>query len=173
MIRLALLLTLLPAAAWAQWAPTLNDFVGERYAAGIAALPNGQVLLTGGHGGAADGWLESTALWDPTTNLWSVGNPMPAAHRTDRTLVELDSGEFLYAGGNEHLGGHPHPTSSVRYDPGLDAWTTTAGTPVEFRASAFMNRLPDGRVLFTGGYENHSNTSAYSSAEVYDPTTDA
>jgi len=79
-----------------------------------------------------------------------------AAASTTGSCWTTDDGDVLISGEDLHIGSHPHPSTAYLYDESLDQWNATVNTPSRDRFSATMTLLPDGRVLFAGGYDNHS-----------------
>ncbi len=122
---------LLASPASAQWATTSNDLSEGRYQVALEQLPSGQVLAAGGIHDGSVRHLFSTEIYDPDTDLWTSGQALPAAHRGDWGVVALVGGQLLFAGNDEHSGGHLHPTTSLRFVEGF-GWTTTTGLPSDF-----------------------------------------
>jgi hypothetical protein len=142
--------------AWSASAELLEP----RDFATAAPLPDGTVLVAGGHN--ASGYLASTEIYNPFTNTWSAGNPMLEA-REGASAVSLPDGDVLVVGGEN--AGHEYLASTEIYDPLTEGWT--AATPMkEPREREIAVSLPDGNVLVAGG----ENESGYlGSSEIYDP----
>lgn len=124
-------------------------------------LQDGRVLLVGGNRDDA-----RTALYDPTTNTWSVG-PSLSAPRLDAPAVQLLDGSVLVAGGASGAG-----QAAIAGIERLDLATMifeAAGALETPRANATVSLLPDGRVLVAGG----GNGPYVPFAEIYDPATGA
>ena len=116
-------------------------------------LPNGKVLVAGGHNGSA---LASAEFYDPGTNTWSAAASLSTA-RYWHTATLLASGKVLVAGGDN---GPSSLASAELYDPVANTWSA-AGSLTTARYSHRATLLPSGKVLVTGG----SGTSS----EIYDP----
>jgi Galactose oxidase, central domain len=164
----------LPAAAIAQagpWGPG-PELNSVRYAFPLVELPSGDFLAAGG---VVPGTLYTATaeILAGDATAWTPVSSMPSAHRGKDLGVLLLSGEVLIAGEDPHVGGHPHPRFAYRYDEASDTWTRTANDPTIDRFSATLTLLPDGRVLFAGGYSGHGAGPTYATAEIYDPITDA
>ena len=131
-------------------------------------LPNGKVLLAGGVG---VGWtfLASAELYDPATNSFTATGEMLTA-RESHTATLLANGKVMIAGG--HRGRRPTITiysSAEIYDPATGRFTATGDmTRIRHKHEAVL--LADGRVLILGGSDERDGDGAYSSAEIYDPT---
>ncbi len=138
----------------------------------LVELASGGLLAAGGVVTGSD-FGTSAEVLDTGTVAWATVSPMPSPHRGQHHGVLLLSGEVLVAGEDPHSGGHPHPTSAYRYDEVSDTWEITANDPTIDRFQATLTLLPDGRVLFAGGYSGHGTGPTYNSAEVYDPSTDS
>jgi len=86
----------------------VGDFVtGERFVHGCATMADGRVIVAGGYRGlnTPDAQvLNSVELFDPNTNTWSEGPPLPAEGLDGNTLVGLSTGAWI--GDVLLLGGH-------------------------------------------------------------------
>lgn len=114
--------------------------------AGLAHLPDGRVLVHGGHRsawrGVPDAWI-----FDPWRETWSRADDMRVGRYYPGSLA-LPDGHVLSVSGNAPEGvDAPVPET---YDPATGAWTArpTAALPMEFYPR--MHALPDGRVARTG-----------------------
>jgi WD40 repeat protein len=123
-------------------------------------LPNGKVLVAGGHNGKRALW--SAELYDPASGTWTVTGRL-ATDRTRHTATLLPNGKVLVAGG---LGSSGYPASAELYNPASGNWTTT-GSLATARGEHTATLLPNGKVLVAGGYNGDFNPLA--SAELYDP----
>jgi len=92
-----------------------------------AKLPDGKVMVFGGALREPIGLsdvrsLSSTEVYDPATNTWSVGTPLPST-RTHHGAVALSDGKILVVGGRSNfvLGAPPPPP--VRFDPVAKTFT--------------------------------------------------
>jgi hypothetical protein len=133
-------------------------------------LPDGRVLVAGGSYGQPQ---QTAELYDPTTGRFGSVTGMPPELRDGFTATLLATGKALLAGGYSTRGGYAARgdilASAELYDPTTNT-IRPAGHMVTPRAGHTATLLPDGRVLFTGGYTSHGVTA---SAEIYDPTTGA
>jgi uncharacterized protein (TIGR03437 family) len=98
-----------------------------------------------------------------------------AQARINHTVTLLDDGRVLIAGGlccREQ--GYPRLASAEIYDPATATFTAT-GNMITPRANHAAVRLPDGKVLITGGYtlscRGEGCIAGDGSAELYDPST--
>ncbi len=91
--------------------------------------------------------------------IWSPAAPMPTNHGSNAPVLLAD-GTVLIAGS----------TTADRYDPVADRWLA-AGDLTTYRTSHTATRLPDGRVLLTGGLT--PTFDAIAASERYDPATSA
>jgi len=113
-------------------------------------LYDGRVLVTGGCDCSLDTYdvrslaLSSVEVYDPDTGIWSETGSMHTAraHRSYGAFSSVD----IYA-------------------PETGTWNET-GSLSTGRGSHTATRLPDGRVLVAGGW---NQSTALSSAEIYDP----
>jgi photosystem II stability/assembly factor-like uncharacterized protein len=121
---------------------------------GVAAveLRDGRVLVVGGQGGR-------TALYDPTSGMWSTGASQ-LHDRYGQAVLLLPDGRVLAAGGSYDGGNH---SSTEIYDPTTDRWSWAP--PMHRKRSTFsMVTLRDGRVFAVGAQDGEAVT-----AEIFDP----
>jgi hypothetical protein len=129
-------------------------------------LPNGKVLVAGGHFGDGEtgATLESAELYDPATGAWSATGSLGAARR-GATATLLPNGKVLVAGG---IGDSNYLASAELYDPATGTWSGT-GSLGTARSGHTATLLPNGKVLVAEG-RDHSGY-ALASAELYNPAT--
>jgi N-acetylneuraminic acid mutarotase len=128
--------------AWISAAPMLESRIG----AASATLRDGRVMVIGGESRVGNSQIEELAsveVYDSKTGVWSYLAPMNQAHAFVNSLV-LDDGRIMIYGGLDH-----ELASGEIYDPAANVWKMVAEGP-KVRYSA-LARLPDGRVLLTGG----------------------
>ncbi|HEX8819683.1 MAG TPA: kelch repeat-containing protein [Archangium sp.] len=127
----------------------------------VTGLPDGKVLVAGGHGGNA-GYLATTEVYDPTTNTWSTTAPM-ASPRQLHTVTLLPNGKVLAAGGRYNDSSGFLATAEV-YELASGTWSTTASmaSPRRNHTATLLN---NGKVLVSGGL----NGSPLAAAELYTP----
>lgn len=107
----------------------------------------------------------SAWLFDPKALRWSATANVP--QRNCETLVELADGAVLCAFGNSGSTYGTRSTTAWVWKAGT--WTATPPYPSD-RRSPFAVRLADGRVLFAGGADPSSTTTALlTSCVIYDP----
>lgn len=120
-------------------------------------LPDGRVLVVGGHDGPH--FVKTVEIYDPRSDTWSEAASPPHG-RSQFALVTLADGRVLLAGGFRDPGEATDAT--LFYDPARDAWSEGPRMSVA-RAIATAVSLPDGDVLFIGGQRGAAGT-----AERYD-----
>ena len=145
-------------------------------------LGSGKVLVAGGRippnaTNATD--TDTSQLYDPGLDVWTSCTLEAAATpdcpgplnlgRYLNSLTVLPDGKILAAGGVKSDGVVVYSTAEL-YDPNRGIWTQTARMG-EARGGQVAARLPNGRVLVTGGSSRPQGFQAYplSSAELYDP----
>lgn len=155
-------LALATASPYSQATVLTGSLTNARYAHVAANLPDGRVLIAGGHqvGGSLSSMTASVEIYDPATGSFTPGAPLAAA-RGEATSVTLGDGRILVLGG---LGLSTTLSSAEIYDPATGIWSA-AGNMVYARRSALAVLLNDGRVLVIGGDNDKANS------EVFDPAT--
>lgn len=127
-----------------------------------AVLPNGRVMMFGGHGPGFKSLMTAEVL-DPGTGQISVRRML---HPHDNgAFARMKDGRYLLAGGTADEGNPAFANAEV-YDPRLDGFVEV-GSMVRVRAGGSACALIDGRVLVVGGYWNLNDASAY--GELFDP----
>jgi len=120
------------------WTGTSSLGVARQRSPPAVVLPDGRVLVAGGYAQGGYAPLESAEVYDPATGTWTATGPMTAGVTR---LVPLADGRVvgLAAGRRVQL-----------FDPQTGGWTD--GGPVPAGQSVqIVARLPDGRVLASGG----------------------
>ena len=127
------------------------------------ALLDGRVLVAGGSASSdgSDRPLQSAEIWDPATGRFAPVGP-PARPRIVRAAVLLEDGRVLFVGQQE----------LEIFDPATNTFTAVgspANLPVRKESGHAAIRLPDGRVLVTGGVTLAGNPRA--TVDIVDPET--
>jgi hypothetical protein len=123
-------------------------------------LPNGMVLVAGGHDSSYNP-TASAELYDPALGTWSATVSLNTA-RVFHTATLLPNGMVLVAGGEDSSGSAS--ASAELYDPATATWSA-AGNLNTARDFHTATLLPNGTVLVSGGF----NGATFASAELYDP----
>jgi hypothetical protein len=150
------------------WTPTGNSMTTGRYWHTATLLPDGKVLVTGGHN-IPGGTLNQAELYDPNdgpNGRWSLLSQTMFTARYFHSATLLPGGKVLVAGG---WNGATAFSSAELYDPCTGMWTTT-GSMGTGRSRPAATLLLDGRVLVAGG---RNSGGVLNSAEIYtyDPGT--
>jgi N-acetylneuraminic acid mutarotase len=148
-----------------KWSRT-GSMVAARMGQTATLLSDGEVLVAGGQdseSGSMEGGnrLSSAELYDPASGRWSATGSMTTT-RSGATATLLSTGKVLVAGGGS--------ASAELYDPVTGTWSATGSMPAA-HTGATATLLANGKVLVAGGFNNNLVLTAYSSAELYDPTT--
>jgi hypothetical protein len=131
-------------------------------------LPDGRVLVTGGHGAAKTGSFTSAELFDPAAGKFSAAASMaqPRMGHTATTVKVAGADAVLVVGGYSDSSQRTIAQAEL-YDPTTGKFSVT-GSLAESRFGQTATLLADGRVLVAGG---QNRAVALSSAEIYDPAT--
>ncbi len=142
-----------------QFEPT-GPLVIERAEHTATLLPNGTVLVAGGHDGFGN--LAAAELYDPVTGIWRTTAYLNHQHY-EHTATLLRNGKVLVVGGYD---GEFLRTYAELFDPVSETWTDT-GSLATKRGEHTATLLRNGKVLVAGGYND--NFVPLRSAELYDP----
>src|SRR6185369_13904749 len=132
-----------------------------------AAAINGKMYVVGGcvMSDCRIGVTNVLEIYDPVTNTWSNGAPMPTARFG--TAAGVIGGKLYVTAGT--LACPPCSTTSATeiYDPVTNTWTTGAPIPVTRELAA--SGVVDGLLYVIGGYQRGSVNAAVATVHVYDP----
>jgi hypothetical protein len=129
-----------------------ND-VADLFCAGQAPLPDGRVLVAGGHNGGYIG-IKNTTIFNPATNTWTDVQQMQYP-RWYPTLTKLPDGRMLVVSGatncpeclNPNVA-HPNiATVPEIFNPQTNTWTSLPSASLNLPLYPHMYVLPDGRVF--------------------------
>jgi N-acetylneuraminic acid mutarotase len=137
-----------------------------RESSGLVLLPDGRVLVVGGHADTANRkWrlIGTAELYDPKKESWQPTGSLVQPRQGVGTIVLLGNGRVLLAGEHETR------TGAELYDPGTGKWATTGYLRVG-RGGHTTTLLKDGRVLIAGGVDFYAERNpVFASSELYDP----
>ena len=131
----------------------------QRHSHAAVLLPDGKVLVAGGHV-SGDDPTDTAELYDPDTGSWIAAANMHAEREAIEAFLQPD-GKVLVVGGSDR----GDPQSVELYDPITDSWTMSGDVSrpgINVNASATL--LSDGRVLVR---------SRGVDADLYDPGTES
>jgi hypothetical protein len=144
------------------WTAT-GKMTTPRHSHAAILLPDGTVLVTGGHA-PYDFPTDSAELYDPDTGSWTAIANMNAP-RYPITATLLRDAKVLVVGKI-----YPGQTSSAElYDPAAGSWTATGDMARPGTAYQTATLLSDGTVLVAGGF--NGPVPPFTAAELYDPAT--
>lgn len=126
-------------------------------------LPNGQVLIVGGYHRGTGG-IAQAELYNPTTGTFTTTGSLTTG-RYSASATLLNNGKVLIAGGQNTSG---RLASTELYDPA--SGTFTASGSLSCACGFVPTLLPNGMVLFSGGFDSTSGR-ALATAELYNPST--
>ena len=128
------------------------DLPDEVAFAGVAAA-KGRIYVAGGTlvwGGVRQP-LSTLYIYEPTTDRWHVGAPMPTP-RSHLSLVAATNGRLYAIGGNTGTGAVPKPSAVVEeYDPITDRWRAFNPMAAPRIGAAALD--DGGAILVAGGFD--------------------
>lgn len=134
-----------------------------RYGHASVSLPEGKVLVIGGH---TQGFqITSTAeIYDAQTDEWTlynIDNPHDGC-----SYVKLSNGNFMFFGGFSGSSGIGQSTVTTIFDPETSEFTSGPQMNVA-RGYSTAVKLTDNRVMIVGNWYNTGD------AEIFDPSTNS
>lgn len=154
-----------------------------RRGAGGAAVVNGKIYVIGGastlpgasdpairfDGQPRDSVLGTNEEYDPATNSWKSGAPMPTAR--NHFLSGAVNGKIYAIGGrlgSTFVSRSSNTDVNEEYDVAQDLWTTKAQMPTA--RSGVAGGVYKGRIFVGGGeFQNDKIMAAFRAFEAYDP----
>ena len=151
------------------WDPVTNTFTAVPYnntadlfCAGQTPLPDGRILVAGGHAGGYVG-IKNTTIFDPSTNTWTDVGQMSYA-RWYPTLTKLPDGRMLVVSGSTDCPECANPTAphvgiadkAEVFSPSTGTWSTLPAPSLKLPLYPHMYVLPDGRIFAATTAEDRS-----------------
>lgn len=134
------------------------------------AVSGGKIYAAGGDPSACCAFVSSNVLqvYDPSTNVWTLKRPMPAArHYAAAAAI----GNYIYVIGGFPPGTNARPLKTVeRYDIVNDTWSAVASMPMARAFTGGVAAAVAGKIYVIGGYVPGSATTVM---EIYDPASDS
>ncbi|MBI3200834.1 MAG: hypothetical protein HYZ29_04755 [Myxococcales bacterium] len=141
------------------WSSAGNMPTG-RYQHSATRLASGKVFVAGGYPSTP-----TAATYDPATNVWSAVASMSASRYGHLGVAIAAGNKVLVAGGYTSS----YTNSAEIYDVASNSWSNAANLNVG-RGWGLGGVLPNGKVLYAGGYGCPAGCNYLASSEVYDPS---
>ncbi|HEX5474931.1 MAG TPA: LamG-like jellyroll fold domain-containing protein [Vicinamibacterales bacterium] len=135
----------------------LPDPAYNIFCAGQAQLPDGRILVVGGHDASSTGSAGAT-IFDPVTQTWSAVPDM-AYRRWYPTATALPDGRMLVTSGGQTCLSCLADVPEI-FDPKANRFSKLTSAKLAIWYYPFMFVLPDGRVLSAGSNEQAYETRA-------------
>jgi hypothetical protein len=170
------------------WDAVTNSFgsvnrPADLFCSGHALLPDGRLLVSGGHSGTDNQGILSTEIFDYSTNSWVPGLPDMRNGRWYPTVLALTTGEMLTISGGD-------TAKALNRIPEVwtgNSWRALTGAAADIPYYPMLFSAPDGSVFVAGpnrgtGFLNTDGTGRwtagpssayggrdYGSAVMYEP----
>ena len=142
------------------WNPITNQFTSvpngpNLFCAGHILMPDGRVLVLGGHVDAYVG-ITDTTIYDSTSRTWSSAAPMNFP-RWYPTVTSLPDGRALVMSGNTNCQTCIADIPEI-YDPATNSWSELSSARLGIPPYPYNFVLPNGKILVAGGYHDSMPT---------------
>ena len=118
------------------------------FCSGLAHLFDGRLFLAGGNKNQALDGIRQTHIFDPATNLWSLG-PQMAAGRWYPTVTPLRDGEMLITSGYD-VAPNFNDTPEIYTPGGTSLRELTGAADVSLPLYPWIDVAPNGRPFYLG-----------------------
>jgi N-acetylneuraminic acid mutarotase len=151
------------ARTWTSTGLATRPFPGNHH---VAEVVGGKLYLFGGLGGGSEGKVQ---IYDPTTNQWTQGAPMPFAAGSSSSAV---IGDHVYVSGG--IVGSSTTAQAARYTPATNTWVNIAPMPQGRNHAAAES---DGSKMFVfggrgpGSGDGNVVANGFDTVQIYDPVT--
>lgn len=149
------------AKTWTSSGLATRPFPGNHHAAEVVG---GKLYLFGGLGGGSEGKVQ---IYDPATNQWTQGAPMPFAAGSSSSAV---IGSHVYVSGG--IVGSSTTSQAARYTPSTNTWQAIAPMPQGRNHAAAES---DGSKMFVfggrgpGSGDGNVVANGFDTVQIYDP----
>jgi hypothetical protein len=138
------------------WRPSTNTFTEKDppaniFCAGHSLLPDGRLLVVGGHIQNFVG-IPDANIFDPATSTWTQVMSMVFG-RWYPTAIMLPDRRVLVVAGDDGCDANCRAAIPEVYDSSLNSWTQLNGASNPLPEYPHLFVLSDGRVLETGSFE--------------------
>jgi hypothetical protein len=149
------------------WDPVANTFTqvpynntADLFCSGHVPLPDGRILVAGGHAGGYIG-IRNTTIFNPANNSWTDVQPMTYP-RWYPTTTKLPDGRILVVSGSTNCPECANPSVAHNniadlpeiFDPKTNTWSVLTGASLKLPLYPHMYVLPDGRVFAAATQED-------------------
>nr|WP_294860769.1 T9SS type A sorting domain-containing protein [uncultured Fluviicola sp.] len=139
------------------WTPTANPMTLSRTAPTAILMTNGKVLVAGGN------FTKTSEVFDPVANTFTAAGDM-GQYASACDMVNLTDGSVLIYGIGDLFS--TDRKALQQFNPSTNTWGYPGTTPVNIiTANDYtVNRLPNGKILYSGGNVttgNGSNNQCY------------
>jgi N-acetylneuraminic acid mutarotase len=151
------------AKTWTSTGLATRPFPGHHHAAEVVG---GKLYLFGGLGGGSEGKVQ---IYDPATNQWTLGAPMPFAAGSSSSAV---IGSHVYVSGG--IVGSSTTSQAARYTPATNTWQAIAPMPQGRNHAAAES---DGSKMYVfggrgpGSGDGNVVANGFDTVQIYNPGT--
>jgi|GEM_PF-1384695 len=140
------------------WSPAFQTLASlptpdsQMFCADEVTLPDGRLLVTGGHNGADIG-IKNTMIFDPARQTWTSATDLNTA-RWYPTTIGLPNGEVVALGG-EITPGVDANVPEV-YNPARNLWRPMPGATLDIGEYPLTYLMPNGQLFIAAGLDDKS-----------------
>lgn len=157
-----------------KWSRT-GDLKNRRAGHRTFLLPNGKVLIAGGHDAHVQGndqtcfSLSTCEIYDPSTKEWTYTTSLPEKPSYFGAAL-LPTGEIFIAGGGERDDNATPKiffNTTLLFTPGVGEWNP-GGSTTGVHGFSTLSALPNGKAILIGGAIDCANSVQTNATELYD-----
>jgi hypothetical protein len=107
-------------------------------------------------------------IYDPATNSWTTGAPMPVGRPA--AVAGVINGK-LYVAGGQSTSPYAAMSNLDIYDPATNSWSP--GSPLPVPVGTAVGTVINGKLYVAGGYTGPSSATPVAALQIYDPGTNS
>ena len=129
---------------------SVDNTTSDVFCSGHSFLPNGQLLIAGGHNGSNNNGTRKAYTFDPSSSSWSLSSSLMANGRWYPTVTTLANGEMLVVSGDRTSSWGVNPIPEVWRTRNGGGWRELGNASLSLPLYPWMHLAPNGQVFNSG-----------------------